>query len=66
MLYYIAFQLWFSLAVKKVEANKHWLELIGKHQLLVCASDINLPGENINITKKKTQKPYKMPAKKLV
>jgi hypothetical protein len=42
-------------AFMKIQENQVRLKLNGTHQLLVCADDVNLLGDNIDTTKKITE-----------
>jgi hypothetical protein len=42
-------------AIRKVQENQVGLKLYGIHQLLVCADDANLLGDNTDTTKKNTE-----------
>jgi hypothetical protein len=41
--------------IRKIQKNQVGLKLIGTHQLLVCADDMNLLGDNIATMKKNTE-----------
>jgi hypothetical protein len=50
----LIFNFAFEYVIRKVQGNQLGLKLIGTHQLLVCADDVNLMGDNTDDIKQKS------------
>jgi hypothetical protein len=42
-------------AIRRAQENQKRLKLSGTHQLLACADDVNIMGENVDTIKKRTE-----------
>jgi hypothetical protein len=49
----IAFKCALEYVLKRFQESQEVLTLNGTHQLLACAEDVNIVGQNVEITKKK-------------
>jgi hypothetical protein len=51
----LLFKLSLEYAIRKVQGNQVGLKLNGTHELMACADNVNLLGDNIDTIKKRTK-----------